>query len=70
MLLGVPHCGFRGNGIKHIRHSEHGKCHARTGELMLPNHPGTVISSQICMEQLHMEEFRIKIAVIMCRRIF
>lgn len=32
----------------------------RTGELMLPNHPDTVISYQVCMEELHMEEFRIK----------
>lgn len=32
----------------------------RTGELMIPNHPDTVISYQICMEELHMEEFRIK----------
>lgn len=32
----------------------------RTGELMFPNHPDTVISYQMCMEVLQMEEFRIK----------
>lgn len=32
----------------------------RTGELMLPNHPDKVISYQICVEELHMEEFRLK----------
>lgn len=56
VLLSVS-CGFRGNGIKHIRHSEHGKYQNwRAG---VPNHD-TVISCQICMDELHMEEFRIK----------
>lgn len=32
----------------------------RTGELMFPNHPDTVISYQMCVEELHMEEFGIK----------
>lgn len=32
----------------------------RTQELMFPNHPDTVISYQISVEELHMEEFRIK----------
>lgn len=42
----------------------------RTGELMFPNHPDKVISYQICVEELHREEFGLKIAITMCRGIF
>lgn len=32
----------------------------RTGELMFPNYPNTVVIYQICVEELQMEAFRIK----------